>query len=284
MIRFALAGVLLLGAVCAAAAQEIPLDRAASGHVTIGVRFSGGPPVPFVLDTGANRTAVVAAYARARGLPLERGEAVRMHGLTGASHAVLFDLEDTDIGAGAPMSLRAVTIPEPPDAARRLPGLLGLDAFAGRRVEIDLTANRIRLDAPPPPADQARPLSPAGLPVIEAEIGGVRALALIDTGLTHSVANPALIEALAPPALRRRVQVIGLASGAATAQDQVVDDVRIGTLRRPRMLLAAADLAVFETLGLSGAPALIAGLDVLNGAIITIDLAQGVFWLAAPAQ
>ncbi len=267
----------------AAAAQEardIPLSRGADGHAVIAVHIGGEGPFAFALDTAAAHTAITENFAARLGLAPEDGAPAQLEGLTGGGQAAFARLEELDFGAGARPALRAVLIGEAPDSRGRLAGFLGLDAFAGMRIEIDLAAMMLRTDAPPPDADHARPLDANGFAVMEAEIGGAPARALIDTGLAHSIGNPALADALGL-SLRRpaRGAVIGAAQGQIAATDHTVRDLRIGGMERARMRLAFADLPVFAVLNLADEPALLAGMDSLDGAIIRLDLEAGVFSL-----
>lgn len=267
----------------AAMARDIPLSRGADGHAVIAVQIGGQGPFAFALDTAAARTALVRDVALQLDLRPEDGAPARIEGLTGGGQTTLLNLEGLDFGAGERPALRVVTIDAPPDSRGRLAGFLGLDAFAGMRIEIDLGAMVLRPSAPPPEPDEARSLAANGFAVAEAEIDGAPALALIDTGLTHSIGNPALARALGLPRRAARATVVGAAPGRMTAVDREARSLRVGDIARVRMRLAFADLPVFAALGLGDEPALLAGMDVLDGAVIQLDLEAG-RWALRPAS
>jgi len=254
-------------------AEDIALGRGADGHVTIEMRIGGEGPFTFALDTGATHTAVTRRLIRRAGLEPVHNSGVVMQTLTGPEPSQWHVLENADYGAGPIPALYAARLARAPDSRGALAGFLGLDALQGRRVIIDLSANRLRSGAGHACPDGAAAFNEAGLPVVEALVDGVATAALIDTGITGSVANRALAEALGARPRRTADRVESAGRRRIRVQEFQIRRAEIGGHVSGPVMLALAGLPVFEHINPSG-PALIAGMDLLEGARIMIDAAD----------
>ena len=129
----------------AGAATEIPFAYG-DGMICLKVTVAGqSAPLNFLLDSGAGVSVLDLSVARRRGLKF--GERQTVAGVY--SHSVAYQVSDfVAHTAGIPIasSLLAVDLSGPSRAChQRIDGLIGMDFFRGRIVQIDFAAQRIRL-------------------------------------------------------------------------------------------------------------------------------------------
>jgi hypothetical protein len=141
----ATAGFTSLHAARPGAVDEIPFTQQ-EGLIWIQVRASGvAQPLEFVLDSGADTSVLHLQTARRLGLAMSRTEKVRGVG----SQADAYRVENFKAKFGRlplPRSLLVVDLSEVSKACNRtIDGLLGVDFFRDRVVQIDFEAGRIRL-------------------------------------------------------------------------------------------------------------------------------------------
>jgi hypothetical protein len=140
--------VLICSAMSGRAATEIPFSRE-GGMIWIQVTLADHPePFDFLLDSGAGATLVDSMAARECGIGLgnrtiiqgiggravaHRAEAIsaRVHGIRIPAPELVLDLSAVSKSCG-----------------KRIDGLIGVDFFAGRIVQIDFAASKLRLLSP----------------------------------------------------------------------------------------------------------------------------------------
>ena len=141
---FTLAAV-LLGLSHTPAATPIPC-RYRDGLIWLKVVVAGkSEPLNFLLDSGAGASVLDLAAARRLGLRLGARQTVQ--GVEGRSAAFRIDGLAADVvGIPIPRSMLALDLrPVSEDCGERIDGLLGMDFFRERIVQIDYAAQKIRL-------------------------------------------------------------------------------------------------------------------------------------------
>lgn len=262
--------------------DEVALEADASRRMTTPVFLNDVGPIPFVVDTGANRTVLSETLAAELALP--EGPELRVHGIAGPYQARSARLDRLRAGATVVSDMVTPLLPESGLGAR---GLLGIDVFRGKRVRFDFTANQLTIGQSRRAArglgqsDRGTVRAAGGdivvrarqrdgqLMIFDAETAGTRIVCFVDSGAATSVGNSALMRALAavrnglpyPP-----VDVLIRSATGQSARGQVarVPSMRIGGLNLTSFDLAFADLHTFAQWGLSGRPALLFGMDVLR--------------------
>lgn len=251
------------------------------GRPMADVMLNGQGPFSLVIDTGAGGTVIGADIIQR--LSLTPTGRARMQGASGATETNLYSLSSIQLGALRRDGVNAAEAPENSASSRGHAGVLGANLFSGARLELDFTANLLRVDTS---ANRA-PLAGAGvapvafrhrvLALAPVTVGGVAATGLIDTGARRSVANTPLREALGFAANDPRlisVEPIGGATAhttetvAAQAGPIVLGGADLGALE-----LAFAELAVFRSLELARAPGIILGMDVFRTRTLVLDYA-----------
>ena len=226
----------------------------------------------FVLDTGANRSAVSAATAEALGLVPVDGDVVHVHGVTGS--ATLPVVQVASFRAGD-LLFENKAMPVLPSAVfAGMDGILGVDCLQDARVEVDFGRDRVTIRRS---SGQRAPsgylvvpawLQHGGLLLVNGQVGRVPVKAILDTGAERSLGNEALRAALAARARRPQESVNSTVIGATPqlAQGQSIEApaIDIGGARLNNLTVTFGDLHVFNIWSLLEEPALLIGMDLLG--------------------
>ena len=280
---------------------DVPIERARSGHVLVRARLGEGPPLSFVLDSGASVSVITPQTRDAAGLAADAGQPVVAHGAGGAvSDVRLVTLPDLVVGDRTVRGHQAAVMPLAHLESKLgapIAGILGRNFLDGHVVELDLARGRLRLFLPasaPELPDDAFPFErfePVGLIRLTARLspGDAPVTAVFDLGAGRSVMSWSAARAAGfrPDDPRVRPVREGLLGADATALDAVevsLEAVEIGPVRFDRPGVLVADLPVFGALGLSDAPAMVLGLDLLAGRVITLDFVAGKMAIARPVS
>lgn len=258
------------------AVGSLPDDR-----LTVAVDVGDHGPFRFLVDTGADRSAISSELAARLDLPA--GRAARLHSVTGLSTVRTATVRGMRI---ASRTLPEVNAPLLKAEHVGADGILGTDVlrssmvrfdFARRELSIAPTTLRARSnDDDNTIVVEARRRS-GRLIVTEAEIDGQRLTVVLDTGSEISIGNEALRRALA-----RRRQLIderpvllkSVTGSVLAASYMVARQVEIGSVSMQGLGIAFADAHTFKAMGIEGRPALLLGMNALRAfESVTIDMA-----------
>jgi predicted aspartyl protease len=250
---------------------DTALDQA--DRMTVEVLINGAGPFNFVVDSGADRSALAAPLAERLGL--ERGPDVMLHGVGGSA---ITPTAKVALMTAGESKLKNAQLPIL--AADRLgaDGLLGVDILDGRSVVMDFKSHRLEVrrssafDSPFRTAREVSVLADARfgrLAIVNARVSGVRCVAFIDSGSGASIGNMALAEAIKLRVRRKpepsmAVRMIGAAGEATLGEIRIVRSVELGEVRMSNLPLVMADLHIFDVWNLTGRPAVLLGVDVLR--------------------
>lgn len=246
------------------------LDRA--GRILVAVEVNGKGPFRFVLDTGANRSAIAHDLASELGLEPSSGRPLLVHGVTGSAQLNSVEVSDFRVGD---VHLRRLRMPVlPPAVLSGADGILGVTELGRTRIEIDFRQDTVTVHKSGGgvrmPGDLAVPVSlrHRGLLSAQARLGRVRATAVIDTGAERSLGNRALWRALQLRQPRepvtREATVIGATPQVSTGTSFLSPPIRIGEAELDDLEITFGDLHVFRIWGLENQPALVVGMDLLG--------------------
>jgi predicted aspartyl protease len=250
--------------------QATSLDHA--GRVLADTFVNGTGPLRFILDTGANRSAISARTLRALVPLLAPDSEIAVHGVTGLAVLPALTIDRLQVGD---LSFRDVRMPVlDEDVFADADGILGIDLLQDARVEVDLEADRVivrrsrgKRAAPGYLTVPAR-LQKGGLLLVSGKVGRLPVKVILDTGAEHSLGNPRLLEALlADPALRGEqgtATVHGATPSLIEGTAMVTPSIRIGDAVLSDLVVTFGDLHVFRVWGLEDAPALLIGMDLLG--------------------
>lgn len=268
------------------AVAETPLSFSASGHVVAPVRIDSGDQYLFVVDTGAEGSAVYSRFAGEA--KLEPAGQERITGQTGAASLPLRRIGRLEIDGRTVGPILASELPDRRDGAV-MAGIIGLDVMGRYLVDFDLPSARLALlDGAAREALIAtlgRPVSAravsGGLLAAPVEVNGVAGWGVIDTGARETRINAQFAHL---------AQVEDDGTGVVTTvhgATNAASSLRPGRARAVRLLgrdlgnvpIRIADLPVFETFGLQDEPAMIVGADYLGRFRLVIDFPTSRVWL-----
>lgn len=245
------------------------------------VRLNRQGPFRFVVDTGANRTALADDVAARLGLP--PGPEVLVHGVTAAEPTPTALVRELEV---ANQRYDDLVTPVFPRSRLGVDGLLGVDVLGRFRLTFDVLRGQLLLGgsrlgvAMGGDTDTASRLGGGEsrlrarhrfgqLTLVNVSADGVPIHAFIDSGAQYSVGNMALFNSVAvrrPSVLEQRwtVPVVGATGRVIQGQLAILDTIRLGSTSIRQLPVVFADLHAFTIWELHDTPALLMGADVLG--------------------
>ena len=236
-------------------------------RLSVEVKINGRGPFHFIVDSGADTSAVGLRIAHDLELPL--GTPVTLNGMTSRNIVDRVKVDELTLG---PTVIKDLELPALRELDLGGDGLVGIDALVRQRLMMDFDKHLIKIE------DAAKPMkfAPGDIVIIarrqrgqlilaEVKASGVRLDAVIDTGTEISIGNSALRDKL----IRRRakmttVEAIGVTGVPATLQIARVDELQLGPVLFRDVPIAFADVPPFKVFGLANEPALLLGSDLLS--------------------
>lgn len=247
-----------------------PTTRDRIGRVWVPVHIDGHGPFRLVLDTGAQRSAVLPRVAVQLGLSLQDATPMRLHGATGTRIVPGIDVGVLKVGD---VWLPAGRLPVVVEAFGGADGLLGVDGLQDRRIYINFRADYVDIARSRnrragagfitlPFQDSQRQLL-----AVTAHVGRQQILAVIDTGAQATVGNAALRRLL-----RRDLsgdalgedEIHGATGDTQTGVSAQVRSLRLGGLEIRDARITFGDLHIFQLWELTDRPAILVGMDILG--------------------
>ncbi len=272
-----------------ATASELELRRADRGHPLVEVAVNGRGPFTMLLDTAAGLTTVTTGLKDELRLVLIGRSPQPMQSASGPEPIDLYTLGFVTVaGRPAPAPI-TVILDAPLKYVKPARGILGMNVLARFSVDIDQPNRRLILadSGTPPPAGVdwiAVPLTPRydDFLVVDVEIGGVMAKAVIDTGANGTVINDKLAAALGVVEGAEGVTGGRILAGGGDTLKASVGPLAIGAARWSEVVVQAAELPLFRALEIDDGPALILGNNVLAEVRLFIDYRNDRFYMTPP--
>lgn len=250
-------------------ADRTRADRA--GRIQVDVEINGQGPFRFIVDTGANRSALAPGVAERLALPYVAGGVVEVHGVTGA--AMLPAVQVASLRAGDLLLPSTVLPVLPGDIFGGADGFLGVAGLQAMRLDVDFARDRVSIGpsngkrAPDDYITVKASLWQGGLLLVNGRVGAIPVKVIIDTGAERTMGNLKLRTAIVEKS-SREAEFEATVRGATTDVDEGTyfnaPTIAIGQVRLLDLPVTFADLHVFELWGLTGEPALVVGMDVLG--------------------
>jgi predicted aspartyl protease len=245
-----------------------PTLRDRIGRVWAPVYINNQGPFRLVLDTGANRSAVIHSLATRIGAPILASNTVKLHGVTGSSFVPTIHVDSLEVG-DLWLDDRKVAIVE--DVFGGAEGVLGADGLGDKRISIDFRNDRISIRR-----SSGRVSSPgftrvpvkmhAGhLLMFDVRLAGVRTKAMLDTGAQTTIGNNSLRAALARRARHgQENSIIGVTLDVQQGETLRAPPLNIRGVTISGMHVTFADMHIFTAWKLTDEPALLIGMDVIG--------------------
>jgi hypothetical protein len=287
--RHAAAGLLALGGAALplsrVAAQALPdapgaaddptqLDtgRDAFEHMMAPVMINGQGPFQFLMDTGANVSCVSRALAER--LALTPAAPARVHTVVGVRERPSVLIDRLQVGERSRRSVHAAALA----LDKGLDGVLGVDWLDGQRLEMGFKAKSLAITRSK--QDVARDGVVAVVParrrygqltIVDADLGGRRINAMIDSGSQLTICNAPLREMVSVANRRSGVADVFSRVGMETLLGEAFSGeliylpfMRLGGLQLGNVPVVYSEMHVFELWGLKDKPAVILGMDLLT--------------------
>lgn len=271
-------------------AVTVPLSDAGDGHDTVPVFVNGEGPYPFILDTGADGSAVYQWFANKAALEKIPGKEQDLSGQTGSAKVSMYSLRRVSLAGVVAPELEAFALPDRKDNGREA-GVLGNDLMDRAVVVFDFSCRRVEVH--PKPADVAhivghgRSATRTGvdpgttLLTLPVTVNGARGIAVLDTGsrwtrLTPSFAAIAGIDP-ASPAFKDAEPIYGTSGHRIIPRAGPVGTFRFGGQTLPDVSAQVVDLPMLQE-DFGGKPALLLGADVLGKFRFVYDHAEHKVW------
>jgi predicted aspartyl protease len=252
---------------------KVGLTQSRFDHMLAPVNVNGQGPFAFLIDTGANTSCV--SHRLAEKLSLTAAETARVHTVVGVRERPVVTLDELQIG---PRNRKRVRAPALPIKGAEVDGILGVDWLKGQRLVLDFKDRRMEITKSRPDQSEAGKVVvvPARrrhgqLTIVDADLGGQRISAIIDTGAQTTMCNDKLAElakasqtkrgAQAPPP--RIVRMETLAGESFVGEALFLPFLRLGGLHLGNVPVTHADTHVFKIWDLKDVPALVLGIDLL---------------------
>lgn len=250
--------------------EQFGIDR--SDRMTVQVQVNGSEAVPFIVDTGAERTVI--ANDLARKLALESGPTLTLATISGKAQVNSFYIDKLTTAA---VNLEGLEAPGLERANLGAYGLLGIDSLEDSRVHLDF-ANQ-KMDVLPSRKTRGKTKLENGMIVVtakkkagrmiisSAKIDGIRVDIILDTGAQSSMANLALRDKLSR---RHRtvdfvpVKMRSVTGAILTGEYTQLREIEVGGLTINDLPITFADNYAFRALALEERPAILLGMDALK--------------------
>lgn len=269
-------------------AQDVKLRTDRDDRMTVGVRLAGAGPYQFLVDTGADRTAVSRELVERLALP--SAGAAQLHSISGVSQISTARVRNVEL-TQTPETIDAAVLDR---AYIGADGIVGSDLLRSERVQFDFE-NQTMTIVPSATRDLhsdgdaivIRALRKNGrLVVTDADVGGERLTIVLDTGSDLCIGNEALRQRLRGDEIIDVGHNIELESvtGAKITGDLVsIRKMKIGGITLSNVAVVITDAHTFGQLGLEKKPAMLLGMNAMRAfKKVSIDFANRKFRVVLP--
>jgi predicted aspartyl protease len=244
-----------------------PTLRDRIGRVWAPVYINGQGPFRLVLDTGANRTAVIPALANRLGMPVETTP-VKLLGATGSSMVPIIKVSSIEVGD---LWLGDRKVAVVPDVFGGAEGVLGADGLSDKRVHIDFRNDQISIlrstGRPPQGFGTTRvpvKIQHGHLLMFDMTVAGIRTKAMLDTGAQTTIGNRSLRTALTRKREGVSNEIIGVTLDVQKGETFFAPAVDIGGLTVRGMRVTFGDIYIFDAWKMTEEPAILIGMDIIG--------------------
>ena len=260
--------------------DDVKLKTDVNDRMTVPVSVGGTGPFRFLVDTGADRTAISSAVAARAGLVM--GENASLHSMTGISSVQTASVPSLQLSRS---HISVIDAPLLDAANMGADGILGTDSLRSQRVMFDFDKNLMTIV---PSAE--RLANEDGTIVVTGRLKNGRLIVtnavadnnmitvVLDTGSEVCVGNEALRRELQHAGLLRNTLAVELQSvtGAMLPGEYTfVSKLEMGDVTLANLAVVFADAHTFQQLGLDKHPALLLGMNALRAfKKVSIDFAN----------
>lgn len=275
----------------ASQSEDLQFKNDGENRMTVPVRLSGAGPYNFLVDTGADRTAV--SHQLVDKLGIQRTGRAALHSVSGASSISTARLRDVQLIRVPEASVDAAVLDRDNMGAD---GIVGVDLLRSQRVQFDFEKQTMTIvpsvtpdfaSEPGTIVVRARRMS-GRLVVTDAEANNQRVTVVLDTGSQVSIGNMALRRRLLRGDLidvERSVALESVTGQKIYGEYMMVRELKIGGLTLKNLAIVFTDAHTFKQLGLGKTPSLLLGMNAIRAfKKVSIDFANRKFRVVLPEQ
>lgn len=269
--------------------EDVRFKNERDDRMTVAVHVSGAGPFRFLVDTGADRTAISRELAGRLGLV--RTDAATVNTISGASTVSTADVPQLQL-TKKPVKVRHAPMLERVNMGAD--GILGIDSLGSQRVQFDFEKQTLSIvpssvsdfrDEPGTIVVKAARRN-GRLVLTEASANGHALTVVIDTGAEISIGNEALRRQLVGRGLVDGLEKVALTSVTGqtiTGDFMFIRNLEIGGVTLNNLAIVFADAHSFKTLKLDRRPALLLGMNAIRAfKKVSIDFAKQKFRVVLP--
>ena len=269
--------------------QDVKFRNERDDRMTVPVLVSGSGPYRFLVDTGADRSAISRELAGSLGLA--NSSEATMHSLSGASTVETANVPQLELAGHAQNVRQAALLSKSNMGAD---GMLGIDSLRTQRVQFDFekqtlsivpSATRDFRDEPGTIVVQGTRRN-GRLILSDASADGHPLTVVIDTGAEVSIGNDALRQQLVGRGLvsaPMRVSLQSVTGEMITGDFVMVRNLEMGGVTLKNLAIVFADAHTFKALNLQKRPAVLLGMNAIRAfKKVSIDFAKKKFRVVLP--
>ena len=269
--------------------QDVNLRSDKDDRMLVPVKLSGAGPYYFLVDTGADRTAVSRELADK--LQLQTGPGAQLHTITGVSEVRTAKVNDVQLTQRPEKSIDAAVLE---GAYMGADGIVGVDLLRSERVQFDFEKQTMSVVPSRTPDFHSEPgtiviearRKNGRLIVTDAVANGEHVVVVLDTGSDLCLGNEALREKLLGRDLAdadHRVQLESVTGGKIGGEYTLVRNLTIADVQLTNLAVVFTDAHTFHQLGLDRKPALLLGMNALRAfKRVSIDFEKKKFRVVLP--
>jgi len=269
----------------------VPLEPMQDGHLVVPAQVDGSGPYPFILDTGADSTALYTWFAEK--LKLRAGKTVDLSGQTGTTSTPTYPIKSLSIDGQAIRNVAAYGLPNRHDGGKEA-GVAGNDLMDGVRVVFDFPCKQVEIHPRSAVLDavlskdavqvNGGSIADGTLLTLPVQINGIKGVALLDTGSRDSRISPGFAAAAgvdpSSSAFRDADLIYGANSKAAVSRTGPVGTVRFAGISIANAEARVIDLPAFRSAGV-GDHVMILGTDLMRDHRLVYDHQAKRFWFGS---
>jgi len=246
------------------------IDAELGSRMYVDVRVNDRGPYRFLVDSGADRSAIGSGLAERLGLPTDA--VVSLRSMAGVSQVSTVQIAKLQVGSTEISDIVAPALPERHLGAQ---GLVGIDALVDQRIMLDFDARTVTIQDSRRPQVAREPgeivvtarRRKGQLILTQVNIDGANTYAVIDTGSEITLGNLAMLSKISrgrrrPPL--RNVTLTSVTGDTFEARVATLPDLRIGGIVMRNVTVAFTDAPPFALFGLEKQPSLLLGTDLLK--------------------
>jgi predicted aspartyl protease len=269
--------------------EDVRFKTDRTDRMTVPVRLSGAGPFRFLVDTGADRTAISRELAGRLGLA--NGDVASIHTVTGVSTVSTANVPDLLL-TRRPMKVDDAPMLDSENIGAD--GIIGVDALRSQSVQFDFQKDTLSIvpsataefrDDPNVIVVQAARKN-GRLVFTDAAANGHAVTVVIDTGAQISIGNRALHDQLLGRGLidpAKQIELQSVTGAMMTGDYMFVREIEIGGLTLKNLAIVFADAHTFKELKLDDKPALLLGMNAIRAfKKVSIDFASRKFRVVLP--